>query len=80
MHAAQQEIRIRERAYAIWEQEGRPEGREWDHWIRAASEIAGHNGTAQPINAEAASVNARNARKSNGARGKMRQPIKSAMS
>ena len=46
MHPAQQEIRIRERAYAIWEQEGRPEGREWDHWVRAASEVASRNGTA----------------------------------
>jgi len=45
MQLAQQEI-IRERAYAIWEQEGRPEGREWDHWLRAASEVAGRNGTA----------------------------------
>lgn len=35
----QPEILIRERAYAIWEQEGRPEGREWDHWFRAAGEI-----------------------------------------
>ena len=30
---------IRERAYAIWEQEGRPQGREWDHWVRAAGEV-----------------------------------------
>jgi hypothetical protein len=35
----QPEILIRERAYAIWEQEGRPEGREWEHWFRAAGEI-----------------------------------------
>jgi hypothetical protein len=35
-----QEILIRERAYAIWEQEGRPQGREWDHWVRAAGEFA----------------------------------------
>jgi hypothetical protein len=30
---------IRERAYAIWEEEGRPEGRQLDHWLRAAAEI-----------------------------------------
>jgi Protein of unknown function (DUF2934) len=41
MQPATQETSIRERAYAIWEQEGRPEGREWDHWLRAASELAG---------------------------------------
>ena len=45
MQPATQEISIRERAYAIWEQEGRPEGRQWDHWLRAASELAARSGT-----------------------------------
>ena len=30
---------IRIRAYEIWEEEGRPEGREREHWIRAAAEL-----------------------------------------
>jgi hypothetical protein len=30
---------IRERAYAIWEQEGRPDGKDLDHWLRAEAEI-----------------------------------------
>ena len=30
---------IRERAYAIWEREGRPEGRERQHWEQAAREV-----------------------------------------
>ena len=30
---------IRERAYAIWEEEGRPEGCHLDHWLRAEAEI-----------------------------------------
>lgn len=30
---------IRERAYAIWEEEGRPHGKDLDHWHRAAAEI-----------------------------------------
>ncbi len=30
---------IRERAYAIWEKEGRPHGKDIDHWHRAAAEI-----------------------------------------
>ncbi len=30
---------IRTRAHQIWESEGRPEGRERDHWFRAASEM-----------------------------------------
>ncbi|ASW10732.1 DUF2934 domain-containing protein [Rhizobium sp. 11515TR] len=29
------EAKRRERAYRIWEQEGRPEGRDLDHWQRA---------------------------------------------
>ena len=29
----------RERAYALWEAEGRPSGREHDHWDRASREI-----------------------------------------
>lgn len=30
---------IRERAYAIWERDGRPEGRSLDHWAQAEAEI-----------------------------------------
>jgi hypothetical protein len=33
------EARIRERAYQIWEREGRPEGRDFDHWTRAVAEV-----------------------------------------
>jgi len=36
---------IRERAYAIWEEEGRPEGRHVDHWLRAEAEISQSSGT-----------------------------------
>jgi hypothetical protein len=32
---------IRERAYEIWLDEGQPEGRELDHWLRAKSEVEG---------------------------------------
>lgn len=31
--------RIRARAYAIWESEGRPEGADLDHWLRAVLEL-----------------------------------------
>lgn len=34
------ETRVRERAHQLWEQEGRPDGRDFDHWERAAREIA----------------------------------------
>ena len=33
------ERRIRLRAYAIWEREGRPEGRAEDHWLQATWEL-----------------------------------------
>ena len=32
---------IRERAYLIWEREGRPQGRSEDHWQHAITEHAG---------------------------------------
>ena len=30
---------IRERAYLIWEREGRPHGRDFEHWVRAQVEL-----------------------------------------
>lgn len=33
-------LRIEQRAYQIWEDEGCPAGCELDHWLRAESEIA----------------------------------------
>lgn len=38
------EARIRERAYQIWEREGRPEGRDFDHWTRAVAEVSAEAG------------------------------------
>ena len=35
--------RIKLRAYLLWEQEGRPEGRAEEHWLRAEAEVAGVN-------------------------------------
>ena len=32
------EQRIRERAHALWEREGRPEGRQEEHWAQACRE------------------------------------------
>ena len=32
---------IKQRAYAIWEQEGRPDGRHEEHWKRASQEMHG---------------------------------------
>lgn len=33
------ERRIRERAYRIWEEEGRPHGRQEEHWRQASREV-----------------------------------------
>jgi hypothetical protein len=39
MMAEERERLIRERAYTIWQGEGRPEGRAMQHWVRAEAEI-----------------------------------------
>jgi hypothetical protein len=31
--------RVRQRAYELWEREGRPAGREYDHWLQAEREV-----------------------------------------
>lgn len=57
--------KIRERAYAIWEGEGRPLGREREHWFNAEAEIAreeeaqsGASHAAEPIGRQALSTRA----------------------
>jgi len=39
--AAREELRrrIRERAYRLWLDEGQPEGKSLDHWLRAKREV-----------------------------------------
>jgi hypothetical protein len=32
--------RVQQRAYELWESEGRPEGREQAHWLQAQHEVA----------------------------------------
>jgi hypothetical protein len=39
--------RVRERAFAIWQREGEPFGREVEHWLMAEAELAGE-GSAAP--------------------------------
>ncbi|MGE5271694.1 MAG: DUF2934 domain-containing protein [Thiohalocapsa sp.] len=47
--------RIRERAYEIWEREGRPEGKSVEHWMQAEAEVsAEETGLEQEIKLEAA--------------------------
>lgn len=43
-HPERQE-KVRTRAYAIWESEGRPEGKHLDHWLQAEQEILTESST-----------------------------------
>jgi hypothetical protein len=40
--------RIRQRAFEIWENEGRPHGLDQTHWLRAEAEIGGDIRTQRP--------------------------------
>ncbi|WP_025291649.1 DUF2934 domain-containing protein [Sphingomonas sanxanigenens] len=42
------ERRVRDRAYALWEREGRPAGRQDEHWFRASREIEAETLSAEP--------------------------------
>jgi hypothetical protein len=39
--------RIRQRAHAIWEREGRPHGRDQEHWDRAEKEVVAEDAAAE---------------------------------
>jgi hypothetical protein len=47
--------KIRERAYLLWEQEGRPDGREQEFWLRAEHDVSNEAKPA-PRRIKAASV------------------------
>jgi hypothetical protein len=51
-HPTQQEIA--QRAYAMWEQEGKPHGRNLDHWLTAEKELTGSAPAASPRRTESA--------------------------
>jgi hypothetical protein len=46
MMSEDREHRIRQRAHEIWEHEGRPSGRDREHWERARQDIDGGTDTA----------------------------------
>lgn len=50
---------IARRAYAIFEQEGRPEGRDMEHWLRAEAQLAAASQTPTPRDTSAARISAR---------------------
>ncbi len=41
--------KVRERAYAIWEREGRPDGRDREHWTMAEKEVTPMSLSAKPV-------------------------------
>jgi len=43
-HASIPESRIRARAHELWEQHGRPQGRDEEFWLRAERELVGSVG------------------------------------
>ena len=43
--------KIRQRAYELWEDEGRPEGRDRIHWLRAEAEFRESLCTSHPVKA-----------------------------
>jgi hypothetical protein len=71
MHMSELETRIRQRAYAIWEQSGRPEGCERQHWEQAAREILASGRTSEA--AEAKPAKSRAPAKSAGAKSRVRK-------
>jgi hypothetical protein len=53
--AADREEKIRERAYAIWLDQGSIDGRDHEHWLEAEKEIAKEEAAAEPKGGAAAS-------------------------
>lgn len=45
------ESEIALRAYEIWEAEGKPHGGDFDHWLKAKTELAGSKPTANSATA-----------------------------
>lgn len=64
---------IRERAYDIWEREGRPHGRDFEHWVRAQveliAEVSTNNTGRQAAVARPGIANAKAAAPNSNARG-----------
>ncbi len=44
----QNEDRVRQRAHEIWEQPGRPAGRQEEHWAQARREVEAASGSPPP--------------------------------
>jgi DUF2934 family protein len=53
MNGVSEEI-IRQRAHAIWEAQGRPDGHDLEHWEQAVRELS--NGSSTPLQAPKAAA------------------------
>lgn len=56
---------IRERAYVIWEQLGRPHGQDLDNWLEAERQVLGHKGASGKALAAARSASTKAMQKAN---------------
>lgn len=43
------EQRVRQAAYHLWEQDGRPDGRETDYWFQALQKLLSERSTENPV-------------------------------
>ena len=53
--------KIRDRAYAIWDSCGRPDGCDLDHWFQAEAEAMGSESAAVPTTTDANTPNPKSA-------------------
>lgn len=72
---AESQTKIAQRAYEIWEQEGRPDGRDLEHWLRAES-VLRQGSTAGEVSAEAAAASSQKSRKNSTPRAASAPPRK----
>lgn len=65
---------VRERAYAIWERENRPEGKHLDHWLCAQAEIQAEQSSVggQPASVRTESMDAAESASERGDRARKR--------
>lgn len=54
----EREDAIRRQAYALWQEQGQPEGKDREHWLQAEREHGGHDDPALPPAAPAAEKHA----------------------
>ncbi len=64
---------IANRAYHIWEQEGRPHGRDFDHWLAAEREVSERQ-PRTPARAAARTAKAKSEKRTASRTRKTRQP------